>query len=107
MYFHSGVFSTSAKDALAPAINIGTIYYCHRPLAPAILEQSIIVSTCNSKVLNTPLAFSIALYQKWLRLNVLQFFSLISDCLGGVYYFAFSPYQQSFMFLTFFISLSF
>ena len=28
--------------------------YCHRPLAPAILGQSITVSTRNSKVLYTP-----------------------------------------------------
>ena len=35
--------------------NIGTIYYCHCPLVPAILGQSITVSTRNSKVLNTPL----------------------------------------------------
>ena len=35
--------------------NIGTIYYCHRPLAPAILRQSFTVSTRNSIVLNTPL----------------------------------------------------
>ena len=33
----------------------GTIYYCYHPLAPAILGQSITVSTRNSKVLNTPL----------------------------------------------------
>ena len=31
------------------------IYYCHRLLAPAILEQSITVSFRNSKGLNTPL----------------------------------------------------
>ena len=35
--------------------NIGTIYFCHRPLAPAILGQYITVSTRNSKDLNTPL----------------------------------------------------
>ena len=36
--------------ALAPA-TLGQDY-CHRPLAPAILGQSITVSTRNSKVLN-------------------------------------------------------
>ena len=35
--------------------NIWTIYYCHRPLALAILGQSITVSTRNAKVLNSPL----------------------------------------------------
>ena len=35
--------------------NIGTIYYSHRPLAPAILGQYITVSTRDSKDLNTPL----------------------------------------------------
>ena len=46
-HLSSGVFSTGA---------IGTIYYyCHCPLAPAILGQSITVSTRSSKVLNTPL----------------------------------------------------
>ena len=49
----SGVFSTGATGALAPVI-LGQ-YYCHLPLAPAILGQSITVSTRNSKVLNTPL----------------------------------------------------
>ena len=49
----SGVFSTGATGALAHVI-LGQ-YYCHLPLAPAILGQSIIVSTRNSKVLNTPL----------------------------------------------------
>ena len=34
---------------------IGAIYHRHRPLALAILGQSITVSTRNSKVLNTPL----------------------------------------------------
>ena len=33
---------------------------------------------------------------------MLQFFSLISGGLDGVYYLAYSPYQQSFMFLIFF-----
>ena len=49
----SGVFSTGATGALAPVI-LGQ-YYCQLPLAPAILGQSITVSTRNSKVLNTPL----------------------------------------------------
>ena len=35
--------------------NIVSIYYCQCPLEPAILGQSINVSTRNSKVLNTPL----------------------------------------------------
>ena len=52
----SGVFSTGAMDALAPAILGQSIsYYSHRPLAPTILGQSITVSIRNSKVLNTPL----------------------------------------------------
>ena len=38
--------------------NIVTIYYCHRSLATAILEQSIAVSTNNSKVLNTHLPYT-------------------------------------------------
>ena len=49
----SGVFSTGATGALAPVIL--EQYFCHLPLAPAILGQSITVSTRNSKVLNTPL----------------------------------------------------
>ena len=44
-----------AIGALAPVI-LGQ-YYCHIPLAPAILGQSITVSTRNSKVLNTPLSY--------------------------------------------------
>ena len=41
-----------ATGALTPVI-LGQ-YYSHLPLAPAILVQSITVSTRNSKVLNTP-----------------------------------------------------
>jgi len=53
--YYSGVFSTGATGALAPVI-LGQ-YYCHLPLAPTILGQSITVSTRNSKVLNTPLNY--------------------------------------------------
>ena len=48
----SGVFSTGAMGALAPAILGQSI--SHRPLASAMLGQSITVSTRNSKVQNTP-----------------------------------------------------
>ena len=64
----SGVFSTR---------NIGTIYYCHHPLVPAILGQSIsTVSTCNSKVLNTPLRSQFILWInfRWIFLIKLQHF---------------------------------
>ena len=44
-----GVFSTGATGACFSTCNIGTIYYCHCPLAPAILGQYITVSTRNSK----------------------------------------------------------
>ena len=71
----SGVFSTGAVGALAPAMNIGTIYYCHRPLARAILGQSITVSTRNSKVLNTPLNLGVveeSYYQSGLFEDLLE-----------------------------------
>ena len=61
----SGVFSTGATGALAPVI-LGQ-YYCHLPFAPAILGQSITVSTRNSKVLNTPLKFIWFLRPKFLK----------------------------------------
>ena len=46
-----------ATGALTPVI-LGQ-YYSHLPLAPAILVQSITVSTRNSKVLNTPLGVGV------------------------------------------------